>query len=285
MTTLAAILLLVCASTARAADATVAAVFSSESGPYQEALSGFDETVGTVPQTVFLSNADAKLPESAKVVVTFGAKAALKGYPSGTALVYAMAPALELDREATAIRMEPEPDVLLSCVHRIAPNVKRLGIVWQSARYGKYVASVRKLGESRTISIEDAPVGDDRSLPDALRSLYGKIDALWLPPDPLLINAQTLPVLLDFSRANRVPLFAPTAGLVEQGATASIGPDFKEIGRAAGRAAREALEGPAKRNRQVYAARVEIVLNQAAAKEIGLTFPDEALHAADRVLP
>jgi len=81
-----------------------------------------------------------------------------------------------------------------------------------------------------------------------------------------------------------VPLFVPTGGLAKEGAIASVGPTFKEMGRLAGEAAKRALEGLTQGD-TVYASRVEVVINKPVAEGIGLEIPEEALAGADKVLP
>ena len=64
----------------------------------------------------------------------------------------------------------------------------------------------------------------------------GKMDAFWLMPDPALINTGSLMVLANFSCANAIPFYAPTAALVQDGASASYSADFSAAGAAAAQA-------------------------------------------------
>ena len=110
------------------------------------------------------------------------------------------------------------------------------------------------------------------------------MDAIWLVPDPLLVNPKGLPVFIEFSHANRVPLFVPTGGLTDQGATAAVGPTFREMGRLAAAAAKKALKDEAQES-TIYSSNVEIIINKTAAAQVGLKIPKEALRNAHQVLP
>jgi ABC-type uncharacterized transport system substrate-binding protein len=110
------------------------------------------------------------------------------------------------------------------------------------------------------------------------------MDAIWLVPDPILLNAEGLPVFIDFSHANKVPLFVPTGGLINQGATAVIGPTFRELGRLAAVAARNALEDRAQGSK-IYPTNVEIIINKTVAAQMGLQVSEEVLRKADKVVP
>lgn len=247
----------------------VVAVLSSETGPYQEALAGLKQELGEVVPTFFLSKGEPRIPRAARVVVAFGSKAALKSYPNGTALVYAMAPGTLIESPTAAkICMEPEHALLLKNMKTLYPGLKRLGVFWVSPRFESYADELRAATRS-DMTIAAAALENSADVPDLLRKLHGEIDALWLPPDPLLINAASLSVIMEFSRSNKVPVFVATAGLVERGATASIGPSFREMGRQAGAAALKALNGSL-RERKIYSPNVEVVINRSVAAQVGL---------------
>lgn len=269
----------------------VFAVFSSETGPYREALAGLEQELRTGIQPIFLSRGEPNIPRSAHVILAFGSKAALREYPDETVLIVAMAPGAEVPAQnAVRISMEPEAVALLSNLSKIQPGIRRLGLLWSTAkfrsRHSGYVAELQKAAAAQSLTLVEVEARDSSDVPDQLRWLYSKskVDALWVPPDPLLLNAASLPVLIEFSRANRVPLYVPTGGLVEQGATAAVSPTFREMGRLAGVAARKALQNLPQEN-EVHAVNIEVVINKTVAAQVGLQIPEETLRKADRVVP
>ena len=262
----------------------VVAVLSSESGPYREASAGLQEGLGATPQTFVLSREEPDIPPATRVVVAFGSKAALRGYPDGVTLIYALAPAADVPDPAVEVCMTLEASQLLANMRKVHPGLKRIGILWRSRQLAPYIEKLRQAGRNEGITIERAALGSNSDIPDQLRRLYGKIDAIWLPPDPLLLNADSLAIFTGFSRANAVPLFVPTGGLLEQGATAAVGASFREMGRLAGLAAQQALSGSVPESK-IYPVKVEISVNKAVAAQIGLKIPEETLRNADRRLP
>ncbi len=270
---------------ASAAEATsVAAVLSSEIGPYQEALKGLQGEMPDV-SAFFLTRGEPEIPASARVIVLFGSKAAIREYPDGAVLVYAMASGVMLrTKRSVKISMLPEHRTLLSDLRIIQPELKRLGILWVSPHFKTYASELSEAAKAFGISIESSQMDDESDLPEHLRRLYGKVDAIWLVPDPLLVNPKGLPVFIEFSHANRVPLFVPTGGLTDQGATAAVGPTFREMGRLAAAAAKKALKDEAQES-TIYSSNVEIIINKTAAAQVGLKIPKEALRNAHQVLP
>lgn len=251
----------------------VAAVFGSESGPYQEALKGLKEELKEEVVAFFLNQGEPSIPASIRVVVAFGSKAALRKYPGAISLVYAMAPGtIVRPEDAVKICMEPDHAVLVKNLKELYPKLKRLGVLWQSPRFKSYIGELRAAAAPWGVAIEDAFIESGDQVPDELRKIHGRIDALWLVPDPLLVNAKLLPVFVQFSHSNKVPLFVSTAGLLDHGAAASVGPSFREMGRQAGLAARRAL-GHQRQEGLIYPVQIEVVVNKAVAERVGLQTP------------
>ncbi|MBI5743927.1 MAG: hypothetical protein HY952_05210, partial [Elusimicrobia bacterium] len=77
---------------APAAAGEVAAVLSSDSGPYGEAFAGFRGGLGESFDIYDLSKPGTETPEDATHVAAFGAKASAREYPPGTHLVSVLTP-------------------------------------------------------------------------------------------------------------------------------------------------------------------------------------------------
>jgi|SRR5579863_900727 len=267
----------------------VEAVLSSGLGPYQAAFDGFVEGFGSHLSPIVLPKDSPHLSPETRVVVAFGAKAVLRSYPQNVSLVYCMAPGVRLGVGSrrglfVEIQMLPQAKQVLAKIKEIQPGLKRLAIFWSSKEMKDYAEQIRQNALESSIAVLSERLDTPDEFPDRLRNVYGKIDAFWLLPDPPLVNGQSLSVLKEFSWLNHIPFYAPTAGFVEQGATASVSSSFREIGRTAGSVARQILSGKFDRE-IVYPETVEIVLSVSAGQHTGLTLAPEILKHADRVLP
>lgn len=78
--------------------------------------------------------------------------------------------------------------------------------------------------------------------------------------------------------------FAPAASLVMEGATASVGISFGEIGRTAGLTAKAALAGTAL-EQVVYPDAFEMVIHAQAVARLGVQIPADVLRKARVVKP
>ncbi len=269
----------------------VTTVLSSRLSPYVEALAGFQEAVGRPIDVLDLAGGGApEIGEGTRVVVAFGGKAALQPFPRHVTVVYAMAPGTLLppgveERPPVKVHMLPRPGFVVSKLKEIHPSLTRLAIFWASDAMGTYVRELETVSGSFGVQILAEQVADPEDVPEGLRALLLRnAEGIWLPPDPLLVNARSFSVLGDFSWANDIPFFVPTSGLVEKGAAASIACSFREIGRRAAQVARQVLSGERVIG-VVYPSVVETTINRSWAAEAGLQIPETAVSRADRVLP
>lgn len=268
-----------------AAAQEVVAVLASEQRAQRETYVSFQAIFGK-PVPVVPMGED--IPEGTKVVVAFGGKAAIQRYPAGVTLIYAIAPGLVVgpkthDGRSIKVMMEPEAGALLQALQGLQPKLKRLTVLWSSAIRGSAVERLVKLGVARGIVVSPERLEHARDLPDRLRRLDGKMDAIWLPPDPLLINESSFDILKHYSYDNDIPFYAPTEGLAELGATAALVVSYREMGRQAAAAAKAVLDG-GDVAAELYSDKVSVTVNRAAAEKAELIVPAEALNSADKVL-
>lgn len=267
----------------------VVAVLSADLSPYREAFEGFQEALGRTVPSFLLAEGSPRIALETRVVVAFGGKAAQWDYPDRVVLIYAMAPGTKLglrDRKGFSIEIGilPRAGLILSKLKELQPSLKRLAVLWSSKAVEEYLGEIRNAADQVGLEVSTDRLGASADLPDRLRLLFRKTDALWLLPDPPLVNSQTLSILKEYSWSNDIPFYAPTTGFVQQGATASISSSFREIGRAAGAAAQKALAGELVQG-TVYPEKAEVAVSAKSAESAGLEIPIETLKKVDRMLP
>lgn len=255
--------LLLCHSSLLAGD--IAAVLSSDSGPYAEAYSAFRIELGEPSELYDLSKPGTAVEDAAYVAV-FGAKGASLRYPEGTHLVYALTPVVMRGRLWHEIAMVPAPEAALAAYKSLQPGLRRLAVFWTAYPGEKYLSDLREAGEAAGIEIISSRLKSPEAFPERLRRLLGNMDAFWLMPDPALITQSSIMVLASFSCDNSIPFYAPTSALVTSGATASYAPEFQEAGAAAARILLQMRNG--NRVQQVtYVNKVSLRVNLDAAEK------------------
>ena len=220
------------AASAHATD--VVAVLSGEAAPYKEALAGLKAAVGEVDSATLPA-----LPNltGAKVVVTFGGEAALKKYPATAALVAALLPDPKLKPKhggsVTRIGLLPDAAALVAKVKALYPGATSMAAFDVGGSYTEYLGALKAAGAAGGLAITVKKIEGVSDLAGKLPGLKGSVQALWLPPDPLIMNPQTFGLLNTFCQAAKIALIAPVAGLARAGAFAGISPSFTAVGAAA----------------------------------------------------
>lgn len=260
------------------------AVLSSDQRAYRETYEGFQASFGKPVPVLALGE---RLPAETRIVLAFGGKAAVQRYPGRVVLVYAVAPGAAVARKDGAsikVMMVPEARALLGALAALQPKLKRLAVLWSSANRAADSERLVKQGAARGVAVSAERLDDAAELPERLRALKGRVDAIWLPPDPLLITPANFEIIKHYSYDNHIPFYAPTQGLAEQGATAAVYVGYEEMGRTMAAAAKGALAGEDS-PQEVYSGRSSMAVNRSAAAQAALAVPAEALKAAEKVYP
>ena len=268
----------------------IVAVLSSDLGPYGEAYAGFVEAYGQPVALINLKNDRFQLPSDTRVVVAFGGKAALLDYPDNVALIYCLAPGVCLSSEyrrgrSAKVAMVPTALSLLTHLRQVQPALHRLSVFWASEAQEAYLQELGVVAEGLGIHVRSIRVSGADDLPDGLRAVLRQgVEGIWLPPDPVLINARSFSLFREFSRSNDVPLYVPTSSLLNRGAVASVACSFDEIGRTAGRLALTALSGGVSSG-VVHPERVAFRVNEKAAQDAGLEISRDSTKVNGRQAP
>jgi len=284
------IAMMLCAFPVIAAEDLVV-VLSSDSIAYEKALEGFREEFQKPVRVFILSDGQPDIPADTRVVVAIGGKAALYTYPKKAALIYCLAPGILIRSDQhpgprIKVQTSPRPSVWLPRLREIQPMVKRLAVFWLSDSVQNALQEGQKTAAELGIEIRSERLKRIEELPERLRAIRGQVDAMWLPPDPLIITPQTLAMLKEFSWSNRVPMYVPMESLVEKGAVAALSSNFKEIGSLSASLARHVQSGALAVDSAVeYPARVHVTLHQTAANQVGLKISEKVLQSAERIVP
>ncbi len=266
----------------------VVAVLSSGSGYYKESLEGFEKEWGRKILSVNIANSELELPQGTGIVVAFGAKAALQPCPDTVKMIY-WAPGLVPGQMVSAcekvkVSMLPRPGILLAKIKEMQPGLRNLRMLYISSDFAEYAEELKRSASAFGISLRPEKIHNAAQVPDRLRAMNPKPDAIWLAPDPMLINPHNFTTLREYSWTNLVPLYTASSGLVEQGATASVAADFSEIGRVTALAARRALTEDHD-SQDIYPELIGTTVNLSAASKAGLSLGSEFLLTVQKVFP
>ncbi len=172
-----------------------------------------------------------------------------------------------------------------SLIQDFMPDVNSVGIIYNSGEVNSVVQ--KEIAEEAAaeigVELEEATATDTSEVQLAASSLVGDVDAIYLPTDNTVASA--LPSILDAAHQENVPVFASEGAMVEEGAIATKGIDYFELGHLTGQMAAEVLAGTDPSELPVAGAEdLNISVNTTTAEELGLEIPDYVLQEAEQII-
>jgi putative ABC transport system substrate-binding protein len=174
----------------------------------------------------------------------------------------------------------------LAAFRLVNPRAVRIGAIYSEANTGAQVAEAAKAAAVVRLNFVAKPVASEREVPEALRGLLKgaeAVDALWIPPDPILLGDESRRYILAETLKAGKPVYSFSAALVAEGALASNGPDMGSIGDQAGELVNR-IAGGEKGKIEMLVPRAELVVNKKIADKLKIDITVDALKAAGKVL-
>lgn len=234
-------------------------------------------TVGTVPTLIAL-----EVTHNSQTPIVY----ADVGFPEATGLARPICP--------TAIRFtgtSAEVPALeqLRFLLLARPGLKRLGILYCEA-------TPQAVAGGRATEKEGAKVGLDpivRTVPDDRPELLlailtdlidQRIDALFIPFDPVLRQPRNLKIICEATTRAKIPVMVPDGPSVPYGPLLAYHCDFMEVGRQAGRQAVRYLKGCSMAQIPPESPQVKkLTLNLKTAKNLNIVLPRQLICQAHQL--
>lgn len=181
------------------------------------------------------------------VVVAVGAQALAASVDAGVPVVYLMVSSPEEivgnRKNITGVHMELSPELQLKRLFAVAPGLERIGLIFRQSLHGKFAASAETYIHGRGFSLISAPVSTAREISAALSRMSGRIDAVWMLPDPNLVSRETMEAMVLFSMKNKTPIITFSEKYLKRGAALSISFDPEGLGEQAAGMVNQLLVG------------------------------------------
>ncbi len=199
--------------------------------------------------------------------------------PVGARLVDdAEAPGANVTGVSDMLPMQPHLDL----IKQVVPDVKTIGVLYNAGESNS-VFSIKQEKEAAAamgIKVVEATASNSSEVKAAADSLVGRVDAISVLTDNTVVSA--LESVIKVCQQNDIPLISGDTDSVERGSAAAYAFDYEDLGMQAGYMAAEILGGTAVSEIPVqFAEKLQLSVNPASAKEMGVTLPDDLLSKAD----
>jgi putative tryptophan/tyrosine transport system substrate-binding protein len=171
----------------------------------------------------------------------------------------------------------------LAMVKEFLPGLKKLGFLYNAGEVNSkiLVPLFQTEGKGLGIEIVTASVTKSSEVYQAVKSLVGKVDAVFIPTDNTVVSA--LESAIKVCEQNRLPLFNADVDSVKRGSIAAMGFDYYQHGYQTGALAQRIAQGadPAVTPVETQE-KLQLHINVSAARKMGVDIPGALLKRADK---
>jgi putative ABC transport system substrate-binding protein len=176
----------------------------------------------------------------------------------------------------TGILLDISMDRQFKVMRTFLPSLRRIGMLYDPDKTTAKLKEAESYADAHEFTLHGFAVGNEKEVPQQLRTLLSESEALWLVPDSTVLTDESLRFILESSVAKQVPVIGFSPELTRLGALLSLSIDYGEVGREAGLLAKRILNGdhplPLK---PIPVQRIKISVNQKTARYLGITIPKE----------
>jgi putative ABC transport system substrate-binding protein len=168
----------------------------------------------------------------------------------------------------------------------VNPKATRIGVVYNAASLSKPMEEARRSASVLKLDLVVRQVATLQAVPQVVRDLLSgpeAVDALWIPPDPMLMGEATRRFVIEAAVKAGKPVYSSSASMVKEGALVGNSPEFASIGNSVGELVNRITRGEKAGRLGVVVPRAELVINKRIADQLRVTIPEEAWKAAQRV--
>lgn len=173
---------------------------------------------------------------------------------------------------------------IMELARKITPNIKRIGALYNSSETNSVsvINNLKEYARSNKLSVVEATVTNSSEVQQAVTSLVGKVDAIFSPIDNTVASA--MPVVAETANRAKIPVYVGADSMVKDGGLATYGINYVSLGKDTGDMAAQILNGKKAGDIPVRTiSDVQIYVNQATAKAIGIDLPVDVLNNAAQV--
>jgi len=234
---------------------------------------------GNISQSVQIAKYQASLqPRFMIAIATPSAQANLKAKAKDTLLAFAAVSdptAAGLDHDPTTLGVTDTPPLedLLTQLRLLLPNLKSIGVVYNPGEINsvKTVERLKHFAKENNLTLKEASVNVSTNVKLAAQGLVGKVEAIYLPQDNLVISA--IGTVIEVSKKEKMPVVSNDPSLIEKGLLLAVGGDYYKSGWQLGNMIADTIEGKVVHPHIQSLSIKECKVNKKVARALGVTLP------------
>jgi putative ABC transport system substrate-binding protein len=182
----------------------------------------------------------------------------------------------------TGISLTISPEEQFNILTSLTPKVERLGVLLWKTAPPELLQTVVTLAQNQQVEIVPIELESEKEIPQKLRTVVGRIDALWMLDDAYIHSKETLDFVVSLTIKNNIRFMAISEVFVREGAMISLSPSYFDNGKQTAKLVRKIFD----QNLQPkdipisYHENPDLVINTETARKIGVNIPLDVLDKA-----
>lgn len=159
---------------------------------------------------------------------------------------------------------------------KLVPQAQKVGIIYNAGEVNSQVQVkiAKEVAKKLGIEIVEATVTTSADVLQASQSLVGKVDAIYVPTDNMVVSAAQS--VIQVANQNKIPIIAGESSVVDKGGLATIGINYKNLGKQTGEMALKVLKGAKPQDMPIEGQKqFDTVFNKEALALLGIKVPEE----------
>lgn len=195
------------------------------------------------------------------------------------------------NRGLAGITLAPAPDALFDRLKKLAPEIKRVSVVYEPRTKTWEIDQARRAAKEHGLTLNALSAEDLRSSAMHYRTVLDETrengSAIWLLQDDAAMDERALlPMILKEAWDNNLVVFSSNPDHVRKGALFSLYPDNAGMGRSLAAMARRRLQAGASGGAEIEPLKdLLLAVNLRTAEHLGLRFDSQDRRQFDLVFP
>jgi len=176
----------------------------------------------------------------------------------------------------TGISDAPPIREQIAFIKTLLPTAKTIGVLYNPGDPGSITSlkTVREQAKTHGLTLVEGTPLKSSDIQTAVLHLVGKVDALYVPLDNMLVSAMA--TVATLATKHKLPLFTADSGSVEDGALACLGYSYTAVGTRTGTMIADILDGQNPATLPVASPeKKDIFVNRTTAQKLGITLPTD----------
>lgn len=164
---------------------------------------------------------------------------------------------------------------------KLVPQAQKVGVIYNAGEPNSVtqVKIAKTVSKDLKIELVEATVTTSADVLQASQSLVGKVDAIYVPTDNMVVSAAES--VIQVANKNKIPVISGESSVVDKGGLATIGIDYKTLGKQTGEMAVKVLKGAKPADMPIEGQKTfDTVINKNIVDLLAIKIPDDVAKIA-----